>query len=237
MKGIGRWSAEVYLLFAEGRPDMWPAGDLAVQASVGAMLGLEQRPTERALRELGRTLAAAPGRDGDPGLAPVQLGRSGAVTLRVERADLDHPAVRSLLEAHHRALVAGSPPGRAFVLDPAALAAPELEVLAAWSGAALAGVGAVRWHEDGRAEVKSMRTHPDHLRRGVAAALLHHLVERARERGCAVVSLETGSGRAFAAAEALYRAHGFVEGEAVGGYDPSAFNRFFHRALSHSIRG
>ena len=53
VKGIGRWSAEIYLLFAEGRPDVWPAGDLAVQASVGAMLGLEARPTERALRELG----------------------------------------------------------------------------------------------------------------------------------------------------------------------------------------
>ena len=53
VKGIGRWSAEVYLLFAEGRPDVWPAGDLAVQASIGAMLGLEARPTERALRDLG----------------------------------------------------------------------------------------------------------------------------------------------------------------------------------------
>src|SRR3546814_4477088 len=31
IKGIGRWSAEIYLLFAEGRPDIWPAGDLAVQ--------------------------------------------------------------------------------------------------------------------------------------------------------------------------------------------------------------
>lgn len=53
VKGIGRWSAEVYLLFAEGRPDIWPAGDLAVQASVGAILDLEERPSERALRELG----------------------------------------------------------------------------------------------------------------------------------------------------------------------------------------
>ena len=34
IKGIGRWSAEIYLLFAEGRPDIWPAGDLAVQAGL-----------------------------------------------------------------------------------------------------------------------------------------------------------------------------------------------------------
>ena len=52
VNGIGRWSAEVYLLFAEGRPDIWPAGDLAVQASIGAMLGRD-RPTERELRTIG----------------------------------------------------------------------------------------------------------------------------------------------------------------------------------------
>jgi len=52
VKGIGRWSAEVYLLFAEGRPDIWPAGDLAVQIEVGRILGLEGRPTEKRVREL-----------------------------------------------------------------------------------------------------------------------------------------------------------------------------------------
>ena len=52
IKGIGRWSAEIYLLFAEGRPDIWPAGDLAVQAGVGRLLGLPERPSEKAVREL-----------------------------------------------------------------------------------------------------------------------------------------------------------------------------------------
>ena len=53
IKGIGRWSAEIYLLFAEGRHDVWPAGDLAVQISIGRILGLDERPTEKHLRELG----------------------------------------------------------------------------------------------------------------------------------------------------------------------------------------
>jgi DNA-3-methyladenine glycosylase II len=53
IKGIGRWSAEIYLLFAEGRRDIWPAGDLAVQISIGRLLGLEGKPTEKALREIG----------------------------------------------------------------------------------------------------------------------------------------------------------------------------------------
>ena len=52
VNGIGRWSAEIYLLFAEGRADIWPAGDLAVQIEIGRMLGLPERPGERALRRL-----------------------------------------------------------------------------------------------------------------------------------------------------------------------------------------
>ena len=52
IKGIGRWSAEIYLLFAEGRPDIWPAGDLAVQAGLHKLLGLDERPSEKRAREL-----------------------------------------------------------------------------------------------------------------------------------------------------------------------------------------
>ena len=52
IKGIGRWSAEIYLLFAEGRPDIWPAGDLAVQEAVKRLLGLAERPAEKATRAL-----------------------------------------------------------------------------------------------------------------------------------------------------------------------------------------
>lgn len=52
IKGIGRWSAEIYLLFAEGREDIWPAGDLAVMAGIGKILGLDERPDEKATRAL-----------------------------------------------------------------------------------------------------------------------------------------------------------------------------------------
>ncbi|MBX7496646.1 DNA-3-methyladenine glycosylase 2 family protein [Qipengyuania sp. 6B39] len=53
IKGIGRWSAEIYLLFAEGRQDIWPAGDLAVQEAVGRLLDLAARPSEKETRSLG----------------------------------------------------------------------------------------------------------------------------------------------------------------------------------------
>ncbi|WP_430416358.1 DNA-3-methyladenine glycosylase family protein [Parasphingorhabdus sp.] len=52
VKGIGRWSAEIYLLFAQGRPDIWPAGDLAIQVGVGNFLGLPERPSEKDIRKI-----------------------------------------------------------------------------------------------------------------------------------------------------------------------------------------
>lgn len=51
-KGIGRWSAEVYLLFALQRPDVWPADDLAVQVAVQTLKGLSDRPRGDAMRAL-----------------------------------------------------------------------------------------------------------------------------------------------------------------------------------------
>jgi DNA-3-methyladenine glycosylase II len=52
IKGIGRWSAEIYLLFAEGRADVFPAGDLAVMVEIGRLMGLAEKPSEKQLREL-----------------------------------------------------------------------------------------------------------------------------------------------------------------------------------------
>jgi DNA-3-methyladenine glycosylase II len=52
IKGIGRWSAEIYLLFAEGRPDVFPAGDLAVMIEIGRLMGLADKPSEKQVREL-----------------------------------------------------------------------------------------------------------------------------------------------------------------------------------------
>ena len=52
IKGIGRWSAEIYLLFAEGRADVFPAGDLAVMIELGRLMGLDGKPSEKELREI-----------------------------------------------------------------------------------------------------------------------------------------------------------------------------------------
>ena len=53
VRGIGRWSAEIYLLFALGRPDIWPAADLGLQVAIGDHLGFGSRPDEIEMRRLG----------------------------------------------------------------------------------------------------------------------------------------------------------------------------------------
>jgi putative acetyltransferase len=77
-----------------------------------------------------------------------------------------------------------------------------------------------------------MRTADAHLRKGVGAAILEHILAEARRRGYARLSLETGSGPAFEPASRLYRKFGFVDGEAFGGYEQSRFNRFLHLDLA-----
>jgi len=92
-------------------------------------------------------------------------------------------------------------------------------------------MGALKALAQGHGEIKSMRTHPAFLRRGVAAALLDHIIAEAGRRGMTRLSLETGSGPAFEPALALYRRRGFVEGEPFADYVRSDFNRFLHLDL------
>jgi putative acetyltransferase len=126
---------------------------------------------------------------------------------------------------------ASSPPGTVFALDLSGLQAPDVTVWTAWYGKAIAGIGALRQLDARWGEVKSMRTHPDFLRRGVGAAVLEHIIAMARARGLRRVSLETGSGPSFEAALALYRRRGFVDGEPFAQYTPSEFNQFLHLDL------
>lgn len=121
-------------------------------------------------------------------------------------------AARALLELHLQGMRAHSPPGQVFALNLSGLLAPDVTVWSAWSASAIAGIGALKDHGEGLGEVKSMRTHPDFLRRGVGAALLEHIIAEAHARRMRQLSLETGSGLAFEPALALYRERGFVDG-------------------------
>ena len=151
--------------------------------------------------------------------------------LTIQRDDLSGEATRALLSIHLAGMHADSPPGHVFALDLSGLQAPEVTVWSVWQGETVVGVGALRQLGGGAGELKSMRPHPAHLRKEVAARLLDHMIAEARARGLQRLSLETGSGTAFDPALALYRGRGFVDGLAFAGYRASAFNRFLHLAL------
>ena len=124
-----------------------------------------------------------------------------------------------------------SPPGHVFALDLTGLQQPNVTVWTAWEGDSIAGIGALKLLNHGIGEVKSMRTHPDHIRKGVGAAILERIIMEARSMGCHRLSLETGSGPSFGPALALYRKRGFVTGGAFGEYIKSDFNQFLHLDL------
>jgi putative acetyltransferase len=145
--------------------------------------------------------------------------------------DLTGAATRALLTLHLRGMNESSPPGHVFALDLTGLQSPDVTVWSVWVADELAGIGALKELGDGAGELKSMRTAPQHLRRGVAAALLEHIIDEARRRGLRKLSLETGSGPAFEPALALYRKRGFVNGSAFADYEPSDFNQFLHLPL------
>lgn len=126
---------------------------------------------------------------------------------------------------------ANSPAGSVFALDLTGLQAPAVTVWTLWVVDAVAGIAALKDLGNGTGEIKSMRTHPNFLRRGFAAALLDHIVTVARARGMRRLSLETGSGPAFEPALTLYRGRGFVEGAAFADYEKSTFNQFMHLSL------
>lgn len=153
------------------------------------------------------------------------------MTLAIREDDLSDKAVRALLAAHLSGMQANSPPVHVFALDLSGLKAPGVTVWTAWAGGDIAGIAALKDLGAAAGEIKSMRTHPDHLRKGVAAALLDHIVGEARRRRMTRLSLETGSGPAFEPALALYRSRGFVDGEAFGDYVRSDFNQFLHLGL------
>ncbi|MFG1772442.1 GNAT family N-acetyltransferase [Nocardia salmonicida] len=154
--------------------------------------------------------------------------------LRVVADDLSGAEVRALLAAHHREMADTTPACSMHALDLTALRDPAVTVWSAWSGDDLVGCGALKELDAGHAEIKSMRTAHGHTGRGVAAAVLAHLVAVARERGYRRLSLETGAEDFFAPARRLYLRHGFTECGPFGSYSADPLSRFFTVALAPS---
>jgi putative acetyltransferase len=145
--------------------------------------------------------------------------------------DLSGPAVVALLADHLAGMHATSPPESVHALDLSGLRVPEVTFWSAWLGDGLAGCGALKELSPLSGEVKSMRTAPAYLRRGVAAAVLTTIVTTARARGYAELLLETGTGPDFEAAAGLYRRFGFAVTGPFAAYTEDPFSQYFRLAL------
>ena len=145
--------------------------------------------------------------------------------------DLRHPAVIALLQEHLDWMRRTSPPESVHALDLDALRQPDIAFWTLWDGETLGGCGALRALDATHGEVKSMRTAQTHLRRGVAATMLDHILAEARRRGYARLSLETGSMAYFAPAHALYARAGFRPCAPFGDFVEDPNSVFMTRAL------
>lgn len=151
--------------------------------------------------------------------------------MEIRAGGLDHPDVQALLRLHRDEALGSTPRENAHALDLDGLRAGDVRFWTAWDGDTLLGMAALRRLDSCHHEIKSMRTAPEQLRRGVARALLAHVLAEARTGGATRVSLETGTARMFDAANRLYEAAGFVDGPAFGEYPESAHNRFMTMVL------
>ena len=135
--------------------------------------------------------------------APIDPG------IRIQLDDLRGPEIAGLLREHLSSLADISPPESRHALDLDGLRQPGITFWSAWVGETLAGCGALKEIDATHAEIKSMRTAAAHLRRGIAARLLQHLIEEAKRRGYRQLSLETGAMSYFEPAHRLYAKFGF----------------------------
>lgn len=141
---------------------------------------------------------------------------------------LDHPQVRSLLQLHLDGMHGTSPAEHVHALDVSGLQTSDISFWTIWENEDAIGCGALKELSPHHGEIKSMRTHPKHLRKGVAAQLLEHIIQTAKIRGYARLSLETGHGAAFDPALKLYRKYGFKDGPTFADYTANEFSQFLH---------
>jgi putative acetyltransferase len=151
--------------------------------------------------------------------------------MHIKEDDLSGPEIRALLETHFAGMLANSPKDSCHFLDFEGLKGPGVTFWSVWENDSLMGCGAVKELHATHGEIKSMRTHEDHLRKGAAAAMLEHIIATAKARGYKRLSLETGSGPAFDAAHGLYLRYGFEYCEPFGDYVEDPFSRFMTLAL------
>jgi putative acetyltransferase len=145
--------------------------------------------------------------------------------------DVRGPEVIGLLHTHLASVALHSPPESVHALGVEALRQPDITLWSVWQSGELLGCGALKELDSGHGEIKSMRTAAAHLRKGVAAALLRHILDEARRRSYRRLSLETGSMEAFAPARSLYARFGFEPCGPFADYVDDPYSVFMTREI------
>jgi len=151
--------------------------------------------------------------------------------MRIKIDNLNDDDIAQLLQQHHQDMLKHSPEESVHALDLMALKAPEITFWSAWIENELAGCGALMELDNDHVELKSMRTSRQHLRQGVAAGLLTHMITEAKNRGFKKMSLETGTAEAFIPAQKLYQQFGFVDCPPFAEYQYDPYSVFMTKNL------
>lgn len=145
--------------------------------------------------------------------------------------DLSGPEVAELLADHLREMHQHSPPQSVHALELDALKTPDITFWSIWSGDRLVGCGALKELDAAHAEIKSMRTAPEFRGKGAGKLMLRHILDTAKQRGYARLSLETGSMAAFDPARRLYENHGFEYCGPFAGYILDPYSVFMTKRV------
>jgi putative acetyltransferase len=159
----------------------------------------------------------------------MQAPRLTVMDIRLD--DLLDVRVGALLDEHLRSMAQLSPPESVHALALDELRKPEITFWTAWSEDILLGCGALKELNARHGEIKSMRTATAHRRKGVARAMLKHIIEEARKRSYSRLSLETGSMQAFEPAQKLYATFGFTYCRPFADYIEDPNSVFMTRSL------
>ena len=152
--------------------------------------------------------------------------------LEIKLDDLKGPEIAVLLSEHLQGMAKHSPPESIHALDLDALRKPDITFWSLWGNGELMGCGALKEIDKSHAEIKSMRTASNHLRKGVAGKLLQHILEVAKKRQYQRLSLETGSAEAFSPARSLYSQFGFNYCGPFADYVEDPYSMFMTKELS-----
>lgn len=151
--------------------------------------------------------------------------------MQIRIANPADPQLEALLHEHLASLASISPAESMHALDIAGLQRPNVTFWAAYRGDDTVGCGALLELEPTHGEIKSMRTAAEHIRTGIASALLQHIIKEAQRRAYKRISLETGSQAVFAPAHALYERFGFVRCGPFANYSDDPNSLFMTRQL------